>query len=116
MRLNNKLLIGSLITIVVLLLGGIGACIAEPQYSFVTNDIAQHISFFASNLDDLGKKHFFQYHWDGSGWPTGKPKGPKIPYMLPELIKAHPSNLVFLCEGEKDADALPPPLRAAQGR
>jgi len=49
MRLNNTLLIGSLIAIVVLLLGGIGACTAEPQYSFIANDLAQHISFLASN-------------------------------------------------------------------
>jgi hypothetical protein len=50
MRLNNKLLIGSLIVIVVLLLGGIGACMAEPsQYSFIANDFAQHTSFLASN-------------------------------------------------------------------
>jgi hypothetical protein len=50
MRLNNKLLIGSLIAIVVLLLGGIGACMAEPsQYSFIANDFAQHTSFLASN-------------------------------------------------------------------
>jgi len=49
MRLNNTLLIGSLIAIVVLLIGGIGACMAEPQYSFIANDLAQHISFLASN-------------------------------------------------------------------
>ena len=48
MRLSNKVLIG-LIAIVVLLLGGIGACTAEPQYSFNANDLAQHISFLASN-------------------------------------------------------------------
>ena len=49
MRVNNKFLVGSLITIVVLLLGGIGACMAEPQYSFIANDLAQHIGFLASN-------------------------------------------------------------------
>jgi hypothetical protein len=49
MRVNNKFLVGPLITVVVLLLGGIGACMAEPQYSFIANDIAQHISFLASN-------------------------------------------------------------------
>jgi hypothetical protein len=59
-------------------------------------------------VDDQGKKHFFQYHWDEAtqSWPTGKPKGPKVPYMLPELIKAHSSSRIFFCEGEKDADAL----------
>src|SRR6516164_3661168 len=50
MRVNNKFLVGSLITIVVLLFGGIGACMAEPpQYSFIANDLAQHISFLAGN-------------------------------------------------------------------
>jgi hypothetical protein len=34
----------------------------------------------------------------------GKPKGPKIPYQLPELIAAPPEAEVWFCEGEKDAD------------
>ena len=33
-------------------------------------------------------KHFLQYHWTGNTWRPGKPKGPKVPYHLPELIKA----------------------------
>jgi hypothetical protein len=49
MRLNNKVLIGLIAIVVVLLLGGIGACTAEPQYSFIAYDLAQHISFLASN-------------------------------------------------------------------
>jgi hypothetical protein len=44
----TKLLVGGLIAIVVLL-GGIGACMAEPLYSFIANDLAQHVSFLASN-------------------------------------------------------------------
>ena len=30
----------------------------------------------------------------------------RVPYRLPELIAADPAELVFLCEGEKDADRL----------
>jgi DNA polymerase I-like protein with 3'-5' exonuclease and polymerase domains len=49
-------------------------------------------------------KQFPQYHWEGGRWLKRKPKGPKIPYRLPELISAAPDAPVFICEGEKDAD------------
>jgi hypothetical protein len=29
-------------------------------------------------------KKFWQQHWTGSAWQRGKPKGPKIPYRLPQ--------------------------------
>jgi DNA polymerase len=51
-------------------------------------------------------KQFPQYHWENGGWVKGKPAGPKIPYMLAELIAAPPSEPVFIAEGEKDADAV----------
>jgi putative DNA primase/helicase len=54
--------------------------------------------------DGTKKKQFPQKHWDGQRWQWRKPPGPKIPYRLPELIKAAPSEPVFICEGEKDAD------------
>jgi 5S rRNA maturation endonuclease (ribonuclease M5) len=56
--------------------------------------------------DGGGKKQFPQYHWDGSGWAKGKPRGPKLPYRLPELIAALDTATIWFCEGEKDADAL----------
>ncbi len=52
------------------------------------------------------KSGFPQYHWDGEKWVSGKPKGPKIPYRLPELIAAAPATPVYVCEGEKDVEAL----------
>ena len=52
------------------------------------------------------KTGFPQSHWTGSAWAGGKPKGPKIPYRLPELISASVDMPVFVCEGEKDADRL----------
>ena len=36
----------------------------------------------------------------------GKPSAPKIPYRLPQLIAAPTAGIVYLCEGEKDADGL----------
>jgi hypothetical protein len=44
-----------------------------------------------------GAKSYPQYHWNGSGWDKGKPAGPRIPYRLPELVKA-PGQPVFICE------------------
>jgi RecA-family ATPase len=49
-------------------------------------------------------KQFPQYHWTGSGWAKGTPRGPKIPYRLPELIKAPLGAWIAICSGEKDAD------------
>jgi AAA domain len=51
---------------------------------------------------------FYQSHWDGSAWINGAPKGPKIPYRLPEIIAAGRDgvNDVVIVEGEKDADNL----------
>jgi hypothetical protein len=50
-----------------------------------------------------GDKQFAQSHWNGVQWIKGAPQGPKIPYRLPELVKA---ERVFICEGEKDCDNL----------
>jgi hypothetical protein len=51
-------------------------------------------------------KQYPQYHWTGSAWALGKPKGPKIPYRLPELIAAPLDTVVHIPEGEKDAETL----------
>jgi Protein of unknown function (DUF3987) len=37
-------------------------------------------------------------------WVSGTPQGPRIPYRLPQLLAASLSEIVFACEGEKDAD------------
>jgi DNA polymerase bacteriophage-type len=49
-------------------------------------------------------KQFPQWHWEGGRWLKGKPKGPKIPYRLPELLAATVATPVFITEGEKDSD------------
>jgi hypothetical protein len=51
-------------------------------------------------------KQYPQFHWTGSAWALGKPKGPKIPYRLPELIAAPLDTAVHIAEGEKDAETL----------
>jgi hypothetical protein len=56
--------------------------------------------------DTTGRKQYPQYHWEGSQWISGKPKGPKIPYRLPELLAASPTQTIYFVEGEKDADNL----------
>lgn len=53
-----------------------------------------------------GEKSYPQSHWDGERWISGKPKGPKIPYRLPELLDSDRSEPVYACEGEKCADAV----------
>jgi hypothetical protein len=50
-------------------------------------------------------KNFPTHHWDmnSGSWKLGWPKM-VIPYRLPELIAAPPTEPIFICEGEKDAD------------
>jgi Protein of unknown function (DUF3631) len=55
---------------------------------------------------DGRRKQYPQSHWNGSAWVHGKPKGPKIPYRLPEIMAAPPGAPVLVVEGEKCADAL----------
>jgi len=52
------------------------------------------------------KSGFPQYHWDGEKWIAGKPGGPKVPYMLPQLIAAAAATPIYIVEGEKDCDNL----------
>jgi AAA domain/CHC2 zinc finger len=53
-----------------------------------------------------GTKQYRQLHWDGTQWISGKPAGPKIPYRLPHLLDSDRSEPVYICEGEKCADAV----------
>lgn len=55
-----------------------------------------------------GKPTFAQAHWDKATerWIKGKPSGPKLPYLLPQLLAAPLSAVIYFCEGEKDADSL----------
>jgi DNA polymerase I len=77
-------------------------------------DTGQQVAFFvyrhADGRNYLGvkkttTKQFPQFHWTGTAWVPGAPAGLKIPYRLPELIKAPPDQWVLICAGEKDADS-----------
>jgi AAA domain len=56
--------------------------------------------------NDKRGKQYPQWHWTGSAWALGKPKGPKIPYRLPELIATPPETAIHIAEGEKDVETL----------
>ena len=52
------------------------------------------------------QKNFWQHHWTSTGWQRGAPRGPRLPYRLPELLAVDPARPVYIVEGEKDADRL----------
>lgn len=54
-------------------------------------------------VNRTASKGFWQEHWTGTEWLKGGPKGPKIPYRLPELLASEHDD-VLIVEGEKDAD------------
>jgi DNA polymerase len=73
------------------------------------SDVAEYVYYDAGGQPYLKirrttKKQFPQYHHINGKWSGGAPKGPKIPYRLPELLRATPDAEIFVCEGEKDAD------------
>ena len=52
-------------------------------------------------------KHFRQRRPDGNGGSIGEVKGTRqVPFRLPEPIAAPRDCIVFIAEGEKDADRL----------
>jgi hypothetical protein len=57
-------------------------------------------------VNDTGKRTFFQSRWENGQWISGKPRGAKLPYRLPELLAASLSTSVFVVEGEKCAEVL----------
>jgi hypothetical protein len=62
--------------------------------------------------NDKGERSFPQYHWIEKGvtgkshWAPNAPKGPKLPYNYPQLVKAAPEVPIFICEGEKDTETV----------
>jgi putative DNA primase/helicase len=55
----------------------------------------------------MNPKGFFQRRPDGNdGWMNNLGDVRRVLYRLPELLKADESETVFICEGEKDVDAL----------
>jgi Protein of unknown function (DUF3631) len=80
-----------------------GKLISEHVYRTEAGDPYLRIQKFC---DNNGKKQFPQAHWDGAKWIKGKPAGPKVPYRLPDLVKAGPATPIYFCEGEKSVDRL----------
>jgi hypothetical protein len=78
-------------------------CIAEHIYRDADGE--PYLRVLRLQEQDGGKS-YPQYHLENGKWVRGKPRGPKIPYRLPELLKADVSAPVFICEGEKCADAV----------
>src|SRR5262249_2917978 len=57
-------------------------------------------------VDYEGGKQYPQYHIENGRWVKSAPKGPTIPYRLPELLDAPPDTPIFVCEGEKCVEAV----------
>ena len=57
-------------------------------------------------VERTSEKQFPQSHWTGKAWQPGKPKGPKVPYFLPSLLRTTVDEAVFITEGEKDAESV----------
>ena len=85
-----------------------------PPHGKPDLDTGRQVAFYIYRHADGSKylgvkktstKQFPQFHWTGAAWAKGAPAGPKIPYRLPELVKAPLDAWVLICAGEKDADS-----------
>lgn len=81
---------------------------APAFYDYV--DEHGEVAYRVQRLYRDGAKQFLQHGPDGQGGFSAKSGGmdgvKRLPYRLPELLASDPSRLVFVVEGEKDADRL----------
>jgi DNA polymerase len=82
-------------------------------YPHGERNTGHQVTFFiyrhADNQPYLGvkktsTKQFPQYHAENGRWVKGPPKGPKIPYRLPELTRTPLDAWIVVAAGEKDAE------------
>jgi hypothetical protein len=78
----------------------------ESVYIYRTASGEPYLKVEKRKANSKRGKQYPQYHWTGSAWALGKPKGPKIPYRLPELFGAPLDTIVHIAEGEKDCETL----------
>jgi hypothetical protein len=78
----------------------------ESVYIYRTASGEPYLKVEKRQANSKRGKQYPQYHWTGTGWALGKPKGPKIPYRLPELFGAPLDTAVHIAEGEKDCETL----------
>ncbi|GAC1550103.1 MAG: hypothetical protein NVS2B5_05740 [Beijerinckiaceae bacterium] len=85
--------------------GGHEKGVAEAEYIYLDAEKLPFLRVVKFRNEITGEKTFRPYHLNGGAWVLGAPKGPKIPYRLPDILEAV-HDTVFVVEGEKDADAL----------
>jgi len=79
----------------------------RPQHLVSTYDYTDEAGTLLYQVCRYSPKDFRQRQPDGSGgWLWHLRKARLVPYHLPELVGAAPGSRVFVCEGEKDADAV----------
>lgn len=77
---------------------------AVATYDYVNADGSQSYRV-TRHVTDAGKKTFIQWHWNGRQWLNGLNGATPLPYRLPETLAADEAGrIVYLVEGEKDAD------------
>jgi hypothetical protein len=86
--------------------GGGKAWTLIREHVYKTADGVPHVRK-RKMLDGEGKRQFPQDYWDGKQWIKGIPKDwPRLLYKLPELLNSSATNIIYVTEGEGDADVL----------
>jgi putative DNA primase/helicase len=85
--------------------GAAGSWRTEGEWIYLDADEKPYLRVMRKRKPD-GSKSYPQYRIQNGKWVSGKPRGPKIPYRLPELLDSDRTEPVFIVEGEKCADRL----------
>lgn len=74
----------------------------------IYNYLNKHGKEYLRVLRNEGTPKFIIQHYEKGEWVKGLGDYPKVPYNLPNLIKAKENNksVVFIVSGEKDADTI----------
>jgi hypothetical protein len=79
-----------------------GELVARWEY----RDAAGQVVFEVARFEGADGKTYRPARRDADGWRAALPVGPLPLYGLPELLTTDPAATVYVCEGEKCADAV----------
>ncbi|TKD52059.1 AAA family ATPase [Sphingomonas baiyangensis] len=86
------------------LASGWKAGLANPRYPY--HDAGGRVLYAKTRLDRPKQKYGYEHPDGAGGWKPGRGDAEPVPYRLPDLIAAPKDAIIYMAEGEKQADKL----------